>query len=643
VDYRLHLEALEDRNLMSFSAITSYAAGASPLAVALADFNNDTRLDLAVVNHVGNSVSVLLGKPDGTFGPAVNASTGAGPVSLAVGDFNGDGKLDIATANNTDISVLLGNGDGTMQAALSVVLPGEFPPGYGGGTALPQQPLSVAVGDFDADGNLDLTAGGQTSFQELRTYCGYYGCFSYYATVLNGYANVLLGNGKGSFASSDAKLLSGSYPTSVAVGNFNGDTKPDLAVADSGYATILLGNGDGTLQAPVSSVYTGATSVAVGDINADGNLDLATRNYYNLSVLLGNGDGTLQAAKYNYLGSDPLSVAVGDIKADGHLDLVATSNLFTCTSYGYFGCYDGFTTGYVNVLLGYGDGTFAAPKATTLASPSPYGVGLGNLNGDGLIDVATANQDTNDATVLTNAGDWVLPPKITINDMTVTEGDSGTVDATFTVSLSFPSSQTVTVDYTTAAGTASDGKDYAGVTSPLTLTFAPGEISKPVTIQVKGDLIDEYDEYFYVNLSNPTVGEITDGQGVGTIVDNDPPPTLAINDMSITEGNRGTKLLTFTVTLSALSEKWISVNYATADGTAKTSDHDYQATSGTLWFAPGQTTATFSVVIYGDKRKEPNETFAVNLSAASEATILDGVGIGTILNDDGGGRGNNQH
>jgi len=210
------------------------------------------------------------------------------------------------------------------------------------------------------------------------------------------------------------------------------------------------------------------------------------------------------------------------------------------------------------------------------------------------------------------------------------------VDATFTVSLSFASSHQVTVDYTTANGSAADGKDYTGITSPLTLTFAPGDTSKTITIKVKGDLIDEYDEYFYVNLSNPTVGVITDGQGVGTILDNDPPPTLSINDVSITEGRRGTKLMTFTVTLTGLTEKWVSVNYATADGTAKTSDHDYAATSGTLYFAPGQTTATFSVVIYGDTVKEPDETFSVNLSGASEATILDGVGIGTILNDDGG-------
>src|SRR5262245_35710266 len=147
----LRLEVLEDRNLLSFSSIASYAAGSQPQAVALGDFNNDTRLDLAVVNYIDNSVSVLLAKPDGTSGPALNAVAGAGPLSLAVGDFNGDSKLDIANVNGSDISVLLGNGDGTMQAAQSLALPGEFPPGYTGTTALPQQPISVAVGDFNAD------------------------------------------------------------------------------------------------------------------------------------------------------------------------------------------------------------------------------------------------------------------------------------------------------------------------------------------------------------------------------------------------------------------------------------------------------------------------------------------------------------
>src|SRR5262249_2922413 len=140
-------------------------------------------------------------------------------------DFNGDHKFDIATANagyggTYDISVLLGNGDGTMQAAKSIILPGEFPPGYTGGTPLPQQPWSVAVGDFNRDGKLDLAAGGRTSW--------YAGVPPYTYSYSNAYANVLLGNGAGNFTSAEAKLLGGSNPSAMAVADFNADAKPDL-------------------------------------------------------------------------------------------------------------------------------------------------------------------------------------------------------------------------------------------------------------------------------------------------------------------------------------------------------------------------------------------------------------------------------
>src|SRR5262249_22459222 len=184
------------------------------------------------------------------------------------------------------ISILLGNGDGTFQAARSVVLPGEFPPGYIGDTALPQQPLSVAVGEFNADGKLDLTATGLTAF---GVYGGYYNS-SY--VVDDDYANVLLGHGDGSFTSSDAKhvnvLVGVPSASAVAVADFNGDAKADLAVADFSSSTILLGNGDGTLQTPASPIYPGATSVAVGDFNADGKLDVASPVGCSISVSRGN-------------------------------------------------------------------------------------------------------------------------------------------------------------------------------------------------------------------------------------------------------------------------------------------------------------------------------------------------------------------
>jgi hypothetical protein len=612
---------LEDRNLLSFSSIASYAAGSAPYAVALGDFNNDVHLDLAVANYGDNTVSVLLGKADGTFGPAVNTGTGTGPASLAVGDFNGDGKLDIATANpwDGDISILLGNGDGTMQAARSVVLPGDQ-------YADPQQPVSVAVGDFNADGKLDLTATGDTTY----TLPGY-------GSTYYDYLNVLLGNGDGSFTSSVPMFVNyGYFPfsSSVAVGDFNGDARPDLAVEDSsagtgGSATILLGNGDGTFG-PAVIAGAGATLLAVGDFNSDGKLDIATPS----SILLGNGDGTLQTAKTYDLGSTPTSVAAGDINADGKLDLVASSYSGDASS--------GFTS-YVNVLLGYGNGTLAPAQATTLASGRSAGVALGNLNGDGLIDVATANYDTNDATVLINGGGWVLPPPppptLSISDVTVGEGNTGTVNAVFTVGLSAACDQTVTVHYSTADNTATTaGNDYQ--TKSGTLTFAPGVTSQTLTVVVNGDRLGESDESFFVNLDSPTVATIADGQGVGTILDDE--PRITISDVSLNEGNRGAKNFNFTVSLSAAYDAPVTVSYATANGTATVANRDYQAKSGTVTFAAGVTSQTISILVNGDRTKEPNETFYVNLSNPVSALITDSQGVGTILNDDRGDQGNEQ-
>src|SRR5947208_830438 len=161
---RLSVEVLEDRCLPSFLGPASYAVGTNPQAVLTADFNGDSRLDIAVVNSSSSSVSVLLGNAGGTFQAAQNSAAGAYPQSLAAGDFNADGKLDLVTVNSGSLSVLLGNGNGTFQAPRSVVLPGQFPPGYTGTTALTQGPLSVAVGDINRDGKLDLVATGQTSF-----------------------------------------------------------------------------------------------------------------------------------------------------------------------------------------------------------------------------------------------------------------------------------------------------------------------------------------------------------------------------------------------------------------------------------------------------------------------------------------------
>jgi hypothetical protein len=235
--------------------------------------------------------------------------------------------------------------------------------------------------------------------------------------------------------------------------------------------------------------------------------------------------------------------------------------------------------------------------------------------------------------VLRNAGDWTFLTTLTIDDVTVIEGDSGTVEAVFRVTRGGNLNGNVTVNYATANGDALAGSDY--VAQSGTLAFAPGETTKTIRVLAKGDLIDEYDQAFAVNLSAATGANITDGHGVCTIMDNDPPPTITITArVSGKEGNKNTTVFTFFVTLSAPSEKEARGNFATADGTATTADNDYVAKSGTLAFAPGQTSKSIPVTVKGDKKKEVNETFFVNLTGATNATIVGFQGVGEILDDD---------
>ena len=216
--------------------------------------------------------------------------------------------------------------------------------------------------------------------------------------------------------------------------------------------------------------------------------------------------------------------------------------------------------------------------------------------------------------------------------MSVTEGNTGTVAATFAVTLSAASTQTVTVTYATSNGTATAGSDYQAKSG--TLTFAPGETSKPVTVLVNGDRVAEPNETFFVNLSGPTNATIGDGQGVGSILDDE--PRISISDVSKKEGKKNqTTQFTFTVTLSAAYDQPVTMSFRTADGTAKTSDQDYVAKTGTLTFAPGETTKTITIVIQGDSKKEANETFYLDLFGnSSNSLFTKNRGIGTILNDD---------
>ncbi len=269
------------------------------------------------------------------------------------------------------------------------------------------------------------------------------------------------------------------------------------------------------------------------------------------------------------------------------------------------------------------DVTIVVNGDTTFEATETFFVNLTNPTNATILDAQGVGTITNDDTA----------PTISIGDVTVTEGNAGTVNATFTVSLSNASYQIVTVDWTSANNTATTAdNDYTAANN--TVTFVAGDVSETVSIVVNGDTTFEANETFFVNLSNATNATIADSQGVGTITNDDTAPTVSIDDVTVTEGNSGTVNATFTVTLSAASGLTTSVDWTSADGTATTANNDYTAASNTTTFAAGDTSETVTVVVNGDTTFEANETFVVNLTNPTNATILDAQGVGTITNDD---------
>ena len=324
--------------------------------VAAGDFNGDGKVDLAVANRTNQTgnLGILLGNGDGTFASQVDYPTGAYSEQVVVGDFNNDGKPDLAVANSAEyggtqgISVLLGNGDGTFQNATN----------YAAGS----YPVGVAVGDFNADGKLDLAVTN--------------------SAVAGGTPNVsiLLGNGDGTFKTA-MNFAAGVQPIGVAVGDFNRDGRLDLAVAneESTNVSILLGKGDGTFQAPINyGVAPNPFAVVTGDFNGDGKLDLAVTNISGdyqvgpgVNVLLGNGDGTFQSAVNYSLLTQPLWMSVADFNGDGSLDVAVA------------------TGAGISMFFGKGDGTFKV--ANYSSQVQSFSVAPGDFNGDGRLDVAIPN------------------------------------------------------------------------------------------------------------------------------------------------------------------------------------------------------------------------------------------------------------
>jgi hypothetical protein len=410
----------------TFASAVSYHPGAAPSGLAIGDLNGDGNLDIATTDggFAGNYTSVLLGNGDGTFGGLTNWVADQQPMGIGIGDFNGDGKADlvVANSNSNDLSFLTGNNDGTFQV----------PRVY----ANISSPGPVVTGDFNGDGKQDIITGntasltgiiltemlgnGDGTFQSATTINSAVAspalgqAVALVAADVNGdgkldlvmfdsknEVDVFLGNGDGTFQA-PAIYTAGANPKALAVGDFNGDGHPDIAVMNtpssgSGTVNILLNNGDGTFSAFATAANAGLTpsAIAAADLNGDGKADLVVtnKNGFNstVSILISNGDGSFKAAVAYPVDGDPTAVATGDLNGDGIPDIALTT---------FFGK-------GLNILLNRGDGTLGSAQSYQVGS-NPTGVLIGDFTNEGHGDVLTTNNFGDSLTLYPNFGTGLL-------------------------------------------------------------------------------------------------------------------------------------------------------------------------------------------------------------------------------------------
>jgi hypothetical protein len=421
-------------------AVTYSTGGHNPYSVAIADLNGDHNLDMVIANqgnYTEGSVSVLMGNGDGTFQPASVYDSGAElAYSVVIADVNGDGKPDLVIGESCDgsdcskggVGVFIGNGDGTFQPV--VIYPLKSAAFYGS---------RVAVADLNGDGKLDVAV----------SMAGDVCCSA-------GVVDVLLGKGNGSFQGAK-QYGTGGYngPGSVAIGDVNGDGKPDLVVVNycstacgfppaEGSVGVLLGNGDGTFQNPVTydTGGQGSISVAIANLTRNGYPDLVVTSCGSqacgpggpggtVAVLLNKGDGTFESAKGYKAGTSPFSVVAADVNNDGKLDVVASN----------WGTSDfGSNAGAVTVLLGKGNGQLEPAVTYPSGGAESPSVAVVDLNSDGKLDIALACVDDSllgtegVASILIN--DSALPAQKTTTTVTTSGSPSFAGEAvTFTASV----------------------------------------------------------------------------------------------------------------------------------------------------------------------------------------------------------------
>jgi hypothetical protein len=422
----------------TFAAPTSFAVGATPVGLALADFNGDGKLDVVTANGNG-TLSFLAGNGHGGFAAPVTAATASDTfTSVAVGDFNRDGKADVVAGTTTGLDVLLGNGNGTFTLKQTVSFARTID-----GFVFNNGVSSVAVGNFQGHGNEDVVAdsagglsillgnGNGTVGSRVGLNAGPVGSFvigdftgdgkqDIVTSNVAGYAtppsiSLLAGNGNGTFAATvtqDASVAA----NGLAAGDFNGDGKLDLAYASATGGNIvgtLLNAGGGTFaMTPAVATSVAPTALAAADFTGNGRQDLVVMGEFNdLQVLLSNGDGTFRAGPTLSDSAGPLAVTVGDFTGNGKQDIAV-------------GNFDGS----IDVFLGNGNGTFQAPKVFNIGSNNiVQSLVTGDFNHDGKADLAvTTNATTtggaSQVVVLLSNGNGTFRKSAAVNVGTDAEG-----------------------------------------------------------------------------------------------------------------------------------------------------------------------------------------------------------------------------
>ena len=417
----------------------------------------------------------------------------------------------------------------------------------------------------------------------------------------------------------------------TAAGDFTGATSGTVIfAAGAATATITVNvvgdtavEGNETFTINLSNA-TGATitdASGAGTITNDDAVVLPTLAINDVSVAEGNGGTTTPTAM------------VFTVTRTGDLTAASSANWTLAHGTTAAGDFTGATSGTVTFAAGAATATITVNVVgdTAVEGNETFTINLSNATGATITDASGAGTVTND--------DAVVLPTLAINDVSVAEGNGGTTTPTamvFTVTRTGDLTAASSADWTLAHGTTA-AADFTGATNG-TVAFAAGAATATITVNVVGDTAVEGNETFTINLSNAAGATITDASGTGTITNDDAVvlPTLAINDVSVAEGNGGTTTPTamvFTVTRTGDLTAASSADWTLAHGTTAAADFT-GVTSGTVAFAAGAATATITVNVVGDTAVEGNETFTVNLSNATGATITDASGAGTITNDD---------